>query len=460
MKLREKIVGMMIISLVVVLGGVGVYTYTRVGVMAEEAKVDSAALVAESIKGSMHVFGEIGDMEAQEAYIQEVSHLEGIHKVHAVRAPAVERDFDVREGATAEDAHEEQVLASGDPLTLIDHHAHTIRTILPLKASESCLECHDVKVGEVLGVASVTVDTAASDAATARFSIYVALAYIGAIVLAGVLLSLVLTRGVIRPVSRAAEAIIQGARQTLDAVNQSREAGEQIANNTGEQASSLQQTAASLQEMTAQTKVFSQNAGEANANAEQTSEAARRGHDAVARMTGSMEAIKQAADDTSRIIATIDEIAFQTNLLALNAAVEAARAGDAGKGFAVVAEEVRNLAQRSAEAARNTAELLDGSRNQADQGVAVVQDVAAILEDITAQAEKSRELISEVTVGSDGQVHTIGEMAEAMTLLDRATQSTAASAQQSAANASEVLSMADDMRKVADDLGTLVGHVD
>jgi methyl-accepting chemotaxis protein len=457
MKLREKIVGLMIVALVVVLGGVGLYTFHNVNVMTDRAERDRARLVAEGVTRSMEIFGELGDMDAQDAFVASVSQEEGIVHVHAARAPSVVKDFDVREAALPEDQYEEQVLASGEPLTLVDPHAHTIRTILPLPASESCLECHDVTVGAVLGAASVTVDTSADDAAAAAFKLNVVLAYVGAIVVAGFLLALVITRGVIRPVRRAAETIIITARQTLDAVQQSREAGEQIARNTGDQASSLQQTAASLQEMTGQTREFSRSASDANETAAQTSNAAGRGREAVAHMTSSMESIKQAADDTSRIIATIDEIAFQTNLLALNAAVEAARAGDAGKGFAVVAEEVRNLAQRSAEAARNTADLLDSSRSQADRGVGVVQDVASILEEITAQAEKSRQLISEVTTGSEGQVQTIGEMADAVTQLDHATQSTAASAQQSAANSAQLQTMTAELRRVADDLGALVG---
>ena len=63
--------------------------------------------------------------------------------------------------------------------------------------------------GEVLGVASVTVDTAASDAATAEFTMKVLVAYVGAIVVTGIMLSLLLTRGVIRPVRKAAGDIIE-----------------------------------------------------------------------------------------------------------------------------------------------------------------------------------------------------------------------------------------------------------
>ena len=47
------------------------------------------------------------------------------------------------------------------------------------------------------------------------------------------------------------------------------------------------------------------------------------GTDGMRDLSQAMEQIKASADETGKIIQTIDEIAFQTNLLALNAAVEA-----------------------------------------------------------------------------------------------------------------------------------------
>ncbi|WP_108124279.1 methyl-accepting chemotaxis protein [Saccharospirillum mangrovi] len=112
----------------------------------------------------------------------------------------------------------------------------------------------------------------------------------------------------------------------------------------------------------------------------------------------SIEQLSESASEVIGAVSQIREIADQTNLLALNASIEAARAGSEGRGFAVVADEVRLLATRTSE---------------------VTEEIHRILARINTQTDEAAQRIRAGKTGMDEGVALIGRIVEPLTALDR-----------------------------------------
>ncbi|CAB3820614.1 methyl-accepting chemotaxis protein [Achromobacter deleyi] len=307
-------------------------------------------------------------------------------------------------------------------------------------------------------------------------------------VVSGLLLAVLLTRGITRPLSQAVRVArtvaandltstinvtsrdeigqLMQALQSMNAmlvgtVARIRTGVDSIASASGEiaagntdlssrteqQAASLEETAASMEELSSTVKQNADSAKQANQLAAAASDTASRGGATVSEVVSTMSAISASSVKIADIVSVIDGIAFQTNILALNAAVEAARAGEQGKGFAVVAAEVRTLAQRSAQAAKEIKVLIEDTVSKIRQGSGSAERAGATMQEIVSSVQRVTDIMGEIAAASAEQADGIEQVNRAVSQMDEVTQQNAALVEEAAAAAGSMQDQAAELTR-------------
>ncbi len=237
-----------------------------------------------------------------------------------------------------------------------------------------------------------------------------------------------------RQVAQASDAL----SSQVDEVNR----GAEIQNQrTEETATSMEEMNATVLEVAKNSASAASAAEDARAQAQKGTEimaqsalAIKRVNDQANQLKTQMTALGKQADDITRILDVISDIADQTNLLALNAAIEAARAGEAGRGFAVVADEVRKLAEKTMNATKEVGQVIGAIQTGARDNIKSVDVAGQAIDEATGLANQSGEALRYIV--------------ELVTLTSDQVRSIATAAEEQSAASEEINRAVDDIRKV------------
>lgn len=198
------------------------------------------------------------------------------------------------------------------------------------------------------------------------------------------------------------------------------------------------------------------------------------------KINDTMHLMKAAADDAGRMLdytGLINDISDRTNLLSLNASIEAARAGAYGKGFAVVADEIGKLAEQAGENTKSISEIvkttnasMDKSFQAQNEAILKIEKIfeglnsfGSVVDRIGELTRQDREIngvikedaehflkrADDIMKSMEEQKNAVTEIVKSISLINEASQSTAAASEELSASSE---SIAENAKKLKEEI--------
>lgn len=356
---------------------------------------------------------------------------------------------------------------------------------------------------KVLMLAKDSMASGVRDIGRSRMLAYVLLLVAtGACFVFGILLSVVITRGITRPILttvKFAREISLGnlsipdlkirsqdevsvLGQTLNEMKNSlnlmvldiqRSAGDlaaasqQMLLSTKQITEAAQSQSYHLNKITSEVKQLAKAAQRVSSNAQNTlatvqeaKEKGQTGEKTVSQAIYGMELINENIDVLNKsslrigeILSLISKISDQTNLLSLNAAIEAARAGESGRGFSVVAREIKKLADTSKKENKEIAKIISSiqkgnlaTEKAVQEGSALTERSGQAFQDIAYLVNCIVDKVNEITGEAQNQEAGSNEIVSVIEEVSLNVEQTASGAEEMLATVQELEAMAERLR--------------
>ncbi|WP_206808981.1 methyl-accepting chemotaxis protein [Paradesulfitobacterium ferrireducens] len=303
----------------------------------------------------------------------------------------------------------------------------------------------------------------------------------------------------IRRVFGASESVTGQSQQLAEIANGVQQGTEQIAATVQEMAAGAEEQAGTAAEIANSTEALNKLFAQANQSGEELKTSSnlvlKTGNKGTEQMENSVrqmevinaivtdsvqkvQGLDQKAQEISKLVQVINDIADQTNLLALNAAIEAARAGEAGRGFAVVAEEVKKLAEQTRNSAAEITGIVEGVQyeskvvseslekgySEVEEGMSQIQITGQALHDINTEVaqmvgriQSLSDNLQEIATSSKAISSAIQGVASIAEETSAGIEETAAAVQEQNSAMERVTQNADTLSRLAQELKETVG---